>query len=85
MLFSFEHYNGTNVKVVKIDSAQVYSARQRLDSFDLPGVQTVVGYFGPSRPRHRRLPTKTAPGEIVALLRTALPIAQLTTVDGAPI
>ena len=85
MLFSFEQYDGHDVQVVKIDSAQIFSARPRLNSFDLPEVQTVVSYFGPSRPRHRRLSTKTPPGEIVALLRTALPIAQLTTVGGAPI
>jgi hypothetical protein len=85
MLLSFEHFDGTDVKVVKIDSARIFNARPRLDAFDLPGVQTVIGYFAPSRPRHRRLPTKTPPFEILALLRTAMPIAQLTTVDGAAI
>jgi hypothetical protein len=82
MLLSFQQYDG---RVVKIDSSQIFSARPRLESFDPPEVQTVISYFGPSRPRHKKLPTKTAPGEIVALLRTALPIARLTTVDGGPI
>jgi hypothetical protein len=83
MLLSFKRYDG---KMVDIDSAVIFRARPRIDSYDDPGVQTVISYdLNTADPLYQRLPTKTPMAEVVALLSTALPIAQLTTVTGAPV
>jgi hypothetical protein len=83
MLLSFKRYDG---KMVDIDSTVIFRARPRIDSYDDPGVQTVISYdVNPSDPLYQRLPTKTPTAEIVAQLATALPIAKLTTVTGAPV
>ena len=83
MLLSFKRYDG---KMVDIDSAVIFRARPRIDSYDDPGVQTVISYdLNPADPLYQRLPTKTPTAEVVALLSTALPMAQLTTVTGAPV
>ena len=83
MLLSFKRYDG---KVVDIDSSVIFRARPRIDSYDDPGVQTVVSYdLNPADPLYQRLPTKTATADVVASLATALPMAQLTTVTGAPV
>jgi len=83
MLLSFERSDG---QMVDIDSSLIFRARPRLDSSDEPGVQTVISYIlHIADPRYRRLPTKTTTAGIVALLSTALPMARLTTVTGAPV
>jgi hypothetical protein len=83
MLLSFKRYDG---KMVDIDSGVIFRARPRIDSYDDPGVESVVSYdLNPSDPIYQRLPTKTPTVDVVALLSTALPIAQLTTVTGAPV
>jgi hypothetical protein len=83
MLLSFKRYDG---KMVDIDSAVIFRARPRIESYDDPGVQTVISYdLNPADPLYQRLPTKMPTPEVVALLSTALPMAQLTTVTGAPV
>jgi hypothetical protein len=83
MLLSFRRYDG---KMVDVDSGVIFRARPRIDSYDDPGVETVISYdLNPADPLYQRLPTKTPTTEVVALLATALPIAKLTTVTGAPV
>ena len=83
MLLSFKRYDG---KMVDIDSTVIFRARPRIDSYDDPGVETVISYdLNPADPLYQRLPTKTPTAAVVSVLSTALPMAQLTTVTGAPV